>query len=442
MRALLVSLTPELQRSLGLALPAHGCGVEVARTSTEAFAFLATSRHYQLIVVGEAAPMIGRMRIAAPTASLVWAREGLSLAEAVDATKSGAIDVWDGAPSSQRLEAALAPGPVPVSMRRDPIAEPNVVAHSLAMQDLLRVLARVARSDVPILLTGETGTGKGKLSRFVHEASDRRKAPFVVVDCAGLAPGLAENELFGHSRGAFTGADREAVGRFEAADGGTLFLDEVGELPLPTQQKLLRFLEEGEVERLGEVRARRVDARIVAATHRDLRGLVRVGAFREDLLYRLEVMDAHLPALRERADDILDLARDFAAATGVVGALFDDAAEALLLGYAWPGNVRELRNVVERALVLRTDPAARVGVDLLPPRLRAAASRPAPPRPESSGPVDSADLPGAEVFDLETAERSRITDALRRYPKLEEAAAALGIDPSTLWRKRKRLGLG
>ena len=187
----------------------------------------------------------------------------------------------------------------------------------------------------------------------------------------------------------------------------------------------MRFLEEGEVERLGEVRPRRVDARILAATHRDLRALVRVGGFREDLLYRLEVVDVRVPPLRERSEDIVPLAHLFLSAAGGGQAWFDAEAEKLLLNYRWPGNVRELRNVVERALALRPPLADLLSAQLLPARL----SEPGAPS-------------GAETLDLESLERFQIVEALRRFPKLDEAAAALGIDPSTLWRKRKRLGLG
>ena len=427
MRALLVGLESDLQRSLSLSLPARSCSVEVARTTTEALAFLSTARHYQLVVVGDAFPMLGRLQKAAPGASVVWARANIALSEAVDAAKAGAFDVWSGPPSAARLDAVLTPH----DQAEPPPHLPDMVIESPAMQSLLTLLRRVAASDAAVLLTGETGTGKGKLARWLHETSGRSAAPFVVVDCAGLASSLAENELFGHARGAFTGAEREAAGRFEAADGGTLFLDEIGELSQGSQQKLLRFLEEGEVERLGEVRPRRVDARVLAATHRDLRELVAAGRFREDLLYRLEVVDVRVPPLRDRPQDILPLARVFLAAAGGRSARFSAEAERKLLDYRWPGNVRELRNAVERALVLRAPPtpgaANELDADLLPARLFEPSVQ--------MGPA------GAEALDLEVAEKDRILEALKRYPKLDDAAAALGIDPSTLWRKRKRLGL-
>jgi two-component system, NtrC family, response regulator AlgB len=427
MRALLVGLSPEFHRALSLALPERGCGVEVARTTTEALAYLSTPARYQLIVVGESVPGLGHFGSLAHGAQLVWARPGISLSETVDAIRAGAADVWESLPSASRLEGVLSPRP----RAEPPPSLPGfggLVTESSAMREVMSLLAQAAPTQAAILFGGETGTGKGALARWVHDHSPRRSRPFVVVDCAGLATSLAENELFGHARGAFTGADRESGGRFEAAEGGTLFLDEIGELPVSTQQKLLRFLEEGEVERLGEVRPRQVDARVVAASHRDLRQLVEAGRFREDLLYRLEVVDVWVPPLRERPADIPPLIRAFVAAAGGGGLAFEPAAQELLLRYRWPGNVRELRNVVDRALVLRPRTAEVLGVELLPSRVKTEAAEPRAPA-------------GAQALDLETSERMSILEALRRFPKLDDAAAALGIDPSTLWRKRKRFGI-
>ncbi len=424
MRALLVSVDSDLQRSLSLALPTQGCNVDVARTGTEAMAFLATARRYQLIVLGdEGLSMLGMLRQSLPGTSLVWASAQATLAQAVDATKGGAVDVWDAAPNAARLGAVLSASPRTQSTPR----KAELIFESETMRGVMALAQRVALADSPVLLTGETGSGKGKLARWIHAASARREVPLVIVDCAGLAVGLAENELFGHARGACTGAAREAAGRLEAAEGGSLFLDEIGELSLGAQQKLLRFLEEGEVERLGEVRPRKVNARVIAATHRDLRQLVAGSRFREDLLYRLEVVDLRVPALRERPQDILPLARMFLAEAGAPRVRFSPEAEQRLLQYAWPGNVRELRNVVERALVLRPEPTLEMlDAALLPGRVT---------EPTIGVPV------GADLLDLEVAEKIRILEALKRFPRLDDAANALGIDASTLWRKRKRLGL-
>jgi two-component system, NtrC family, response regulator AlgB len=418
MRALLVGCEPKMQRSLSLMLPQHGCLVDVAPSMAEATAFLAARQNYQLLISGDP-EAVSRLRQAAPSALLVVATQRSTSSEIVSSMQAGAADVWEGIPPGARVEKLLQKA---VKLQQPVRHTPDLVGDSPAMQRLLGEVEAAARSSAPVLLRGETGSGKGRLARLIHGLSPRAGAPFVLVDCAGLSPTLAENELFGHARGAFTGAEREAPGKLEAADGGTVFLDEVGELPQPTQQKLLRFLEDGELERLGDVRPRHVDARPIAATHRDLRGLVASGAFREDLLYRLEVLDLVVPPLRERVEDIPGLLSALLAGAGAPESRFDDVAMEELRRHTWPGNVRELRNVVERALALAKGSV--LGVEVLPARIL---------RPTASA---ASTLP-----DLANGERERITEALRLHPSLEEAAAALGIDPSTLWRKRKRLGL-
>jgi two-component system, NtrC family, response regulator AlgB len=294
-----------------------------------------------------------------------------------------------------------------------------------AMRAVLETIARVAPSAAPVLLRGENGTGKGVLARALHAAGRRRERPFVTVSCPTLTESLLASELFGHARGAFTGAVRDQPGRVEAAEGGTLFLDEIGEVPLPLQVKLLRFLQDHEFERVGESRTRRADVRVVAATNRDLEADVAAGRFREDLLYRLNVVELRVPALRERPEDILPLARQFLGffARGARGgpAELSPAAEALLRGHAWPGNVRELRNAIERAVILW--PARVLEPAAFPERM--AAARPA-----------AVALGGEHT--LEEIEREHILRVLARAPSLEAAAAILGIDSSTLWRKRKR----
>ncbi len=231
----------------------------------------------------------------------------------------------------------------------------QLVFASDAMARVMSMVRKVAGVASPVLITGETGTGKELVARALHAEGGRRGGPFVAVNCSAIAAGLLESELFGHVRGAFTGADRERQGLFGAADGGTLFLDEIGEMPLDLQPKLLRALQEGEVLRVGETRPHKVDVRILAATGRDLKDEIAAGRFREDLYFRLAVVDIHIPPLRERNDDIALLAGHFLEAAarreGRPAPLLKPDAVAALQGYGWPGNVRELENLMEKTLI-------------------------------------------------------------------------------------------
>jgi two-component system response regulator AtoC len=231
----------------------------------------------------------------------------------------------------------------------------QIVYKSGVMESLLTLVSRVAASHSPVLITGETGTGKELVARALHGQSARQKRPFVAINCGAIAPGLMESELFGHSRGAFTGAVQQKSGLFEEADGGTLFLDEIGELPLELQPKLLRVLQEGEVRRVGENLSRKVNVRILAATARDLRGAVAQGRFRDDLFFRLAVVEVHIPPLRERSEDVSVLANHFvhcvAVREGRVAPDISPSVMEVLSQYAWPGNVRELANFIERAMI-------------------------------------------------------------------------------------------
>jgi len=237
------------------------------------------------------------------------------------------------------------------------LGTPNtVIANSRSMQDLLRTAERVAGSKGTVLITGESGTGKERVAQFLHDKSPRRNGPFIRVNCAALSEQLLESELFGHERGAFTGAHRRKEGRFELADGGTLMLDEIGEISPAVQAKLLRVLEEEEFERVGGTSTLKVDVRVIATTNRDLPEEVAKGSFREDLYYRLHVLPLHLDPLRERSEDIVPLARHFvdvySKASGIPAPAFSSEAEKRLLEWHWPGNVRELENAIHRAVVL------------------------------------------------------------------------------------------
>jgi len=311
---------------------------------------------------------------------------------------------------------------------QDAVPEVDLDTPSKAMRAAVETLLRAAGSDVAVLLKGESGTGKGVLARALHARSARAASPFVVINCPTLSQELLASELFGHARGAFTGALRDQPGRVEAAEGGTLFLDEVAEISPSLQAKLLRFLQDKEFERIGENRTRRADVRVVAATNRDLEAELRSGRFRDDLFYRLNVVEIHVPALRQRPEDVLPLARRFVAffarSVGRPTPQLSGVAEQALLAYAWPGNVRELRNVIEHAVMLW--PAPLIEPHAFPERLRARV-------------VPEARV-GAEVT-LDDLEKEHILQVLARKPTLEEAARCLGIDSSTLWRKRKKYGI-
>ena len=239
----------------------------------------------------------------------------------------------------------------------------RIVGESLGLRRCLDRLERLAPSDLPVLIQGETGTGKELAARRLHRKSPRRRRPMAPINCAALAPGLLVSELFGHLRGAFTGADRDRPGIFEAAQGGTVLLDEIGDLPLDAQGKLLRLLQEGEVRRVGESLPRKIDVRVVAATHRDLEAMADKGRFRRDLYYRLRVGRVELPPLRDRGEDVLLLARAFLGALGSPPPRLCPAARRRLLDYHWPGNVRELKNVLEVAAALSED--GRIDAELL-----------------------------------------------------------------------------
>ncbi len=298
---------------------------------------------------------------------------------------------------------------------------------SPAMQRALNLSRQAAASDASILLRGESGTGKTVLARAIHGWSKRAGKPMGVVSCPAIPPELLESELFGHVKGAFTGAVRDNTGRIAACDGGTLLLDEIGDLPLSLQPKLLRFLQDHEYERVGASVPCHADVRIIAATNVDLERAVREGRFREDLFYRLNVIQVSIPALRERTEDIPALAAHlltfFCRTNHRAFLSFTPEAQAALVRYSWPGNVRELRNVVERATILC--PAANIGVEYLP---------------ESLSQTEPAHRIGDNIT-LQQIEEQHIRRVLAVAKNLQDAADTLGIDQATLWRKRKQYGI-
>ncbi|HVO12991.1 MAG TPA: sigma-54 dependent transcriptional regulator [Vicinamibacteria bacterium] len=314
---------------------------------------------------------------------------------------------------------------------------PGLIGRSPAMERIFRLIENLEHSEATVLLTGESGTGKEIVAHAVHARSPRRGGPFVAVNCGALPAELLESELFGHVRGAFTGAVRDRAGRFEVAAGGTLFLDEVGDLPLQLQVKLLRVLQERAFERVGESRPRTSDARILAATNVDLRRAVQEGRFREDLYYRLRVVPIEIPPLRERREDIEPLATFLLARVGARqgrALRFSPDALRLVLEHSWPGNVRELENALEYAVavckgqtIAPEDLPAEVGVDTA-----------APPRLVVPGPRHMAP-PAGDRSPLDADRVHRALEACRW--RRHEAARALGVSRTTLWRRMRELGL-
>jgi formate hydrogenlyase transcriptional activator len=304
----------------------------------------------------------------------------------------------------------------------------EIIGQSAPIRDVLRKIEQVAPTDATVLIHGETGTGKELLARAVHDRSGRKNRPLVKVNCGSIPSGLVESELFGHERGAFTGATQRRIGRFELANGGTIFLDEVTELPPDTQVKLLRVLQEGEFERVGSSQTIRVDVRVIAATNRDLDKIVKNGIFRADLFYRLNVFPLQSPPLRERKDDISLLVNFFLSKFGKklgkqIRGVSQKSMEALI-NYRWPGNVREMQNVIERAVVVARGPVVQIDESMLRAK----------------------DTPEVSTIDtLENVERNHIIRALNETGWVihgkKGAAEILGINPSTLRSRMEKLGI-
>jgi NtrC-family two-component system response regulator AlgB len=298
---------------------------------------------------------------------------------------------------------------------------------SPAMQRAINLARQVASSDATVLIRGESGTGKGVLARAIHAWSPRADKPFAVVPCPSLSADLLASELFGHVKGAFTGAVRDNPGRIAASEGGTLFLDEIGDLPTALQPKLLRFVQDRQYERVGDHLTRDADVRVIAATNINLEDAVAAGRFRDDLFYRLNVIQIEVPPLRERPDDVASLAEhllaDFARQRPGSPIAFSPQATAALLAYHWPGNVRELRNVIERAMILCR--SGRIGAEhlLLSPATTSATPRIGDPIP------------------MEQVEKLHMQGVLSAAPSIEAAAKILDMDTVTLWRRRKKYGI-
>ena len=361
---------------------------------------------------------------------------------AVRATRLGALDFLEKPISSDKLmltvENALKLQRLESENRqlRQRLGKHEIIWKGEAMRRLMAQLDRVAASETRVCILGETGTGKELVARTIHDRSPRSAGPFVTLNCAAVPAELIESELFGHEKGSFTGAVGRHIGKFEQADQGTIFLDEIGDMPLPMQAKLLRVLEEGEVERIGGVKPVTVNVRVLVATHRDLEARVREEKFRQDLFHRIHVFPLMLPPLRERRDDIPGLVEHFAAQVagqnGWKPVPFTAEAMEALQSYSWPGNVRELRNVVERLMLLATEGT----VDLATLQLAMPGN--------SRGPtITSVDGGSGTLADrVQTFERQEILSELKRsHQNVSSAAKTLGLERSHLYKKAEQLGI-
>jgi two-component system, NtrC family, response regulator AlgB len=362
-----------------------------------------------------------------------------SLETAVEAIKAGAYDyipkpftpeqirqVFRKIENTRRLEARVAELEARISAE-EPSTDFSTVEP--AMQRLQELVAKAASTPATILILGESGTGKSVLARAIHQQSSRKESAFVTVNCPSLSKELLESELFGHVKGAFTGAVGDTWGKVAVADGGTLFLDEIGEMPLEIQPKLLRLLQEKEYERVGDPKPRRANVRVIAATNRKLEQAVKDGEFREDLYYRLNVITIEIPPLRQRMADLPHIAegqlRFFSAQLGKKLTGFSEEASRALQSYSWPGNLRELANAIERAVILCNGTELQLGD--LPDHLQ--------------GSHDASHVDLGAMVSLEELEKEHIKRILGKTNSLEQAAQILGIDPATLYRKRKKLNL-
>ena len=440
---LLVDDEPHVRATTRAALRLFGYAVEAYPRGDDALAAVEPGRFDAALVDLRMEPLDGMAVLAglaerAPGLPVVIVTAHGTVEAAVEAVRAGAFHflqkpfemdalrvMVERAVEHGRLRSQVAALRAELSRQR---GAGRIVTQDAGLTAALALAADVAESTLPVLVTGESGTGKELVAEFVHERSGRA-GPLVAVNCAALPAELVESELFGHVRGAFTGAQADRAGRFERADGGTLFLDEVGEVPPAVQVKLLRVLQSGAYERVGEARPRRADVRVVAATNRSLEAAMAEGTFREDLYYRIAGVRVRLPPLRERPGDVAlladHLAARYAEASGRPAPAWSADALAALAAYRWPGNVRELQNAVERAVVLARD--GPVEARHLPEEVRDA---------EGDGADDDA------LVTLDELERRHVVRVLARSSDYEAAARTLGIDKATLWRKRKRYGLG
>ena len=437
---LIVDDEANIRSSLGAALGREGYQVDGAAHLGEARARLREAYDLVLLDVwlpdGSGIDLLREVAAHDPETVVIMMSGHATIDAAVEATRLGAFDFLEKPVGLERLlvllRNALATRSLAAENRRlRPQAAHAIVGRSPTVRKLLREIELAGASAARVLIRGEHGTGKELVARALHASGPRRDLPFVAVNCSAIPEELVESELFGHERGAFTGATQARRGRFEEAHGGTLFLDEVGDLSPRAQTKLLRVLQEGELNRVGGNRTIKVDVRVIAATNRDLEASARAGGFREDLYFRLAVIPITVPPLRERVEDlpllIEHFAHEVARESGIRSSSFDPEALERLARYGFPGNVRELCNLVERLMIM--NPGAAIGashVSAVLPQLDAA----------------SADSPRSLADAVQGFERRHIQEALRATGgNMTQAAARLGLERSHLYKRMKKLGL-
>ncbi|KAA0873663.1 sigma-54-dependent transcriptional regulator [Nitrincola tapanii] len=450
-RILIVEDESIIRAALQRLLAKHDYAVDTADSVDSARSLL--SHHAYDLIISDlrlpGAPGTDLIAIAPNTPVLIMTSYA-SMRSAIDAMKLGAVDyiakpfdhdemlasvskiIQQFRPSSERSSAAVAD--------QDTDSCSLIAGSSPSVQELLRKIDKVSQTSATVLILGESGTGKELAARTIHQKSSRAQAPMISVNCAAIPDTLIESELFGHEKGAFTGADTQRSGLIEAADQGTLFLDEIGELPLEAQARLLRFLQEGEIRRVGAVHARKVDVRLIAATHRDLKTLAREGRFREDLYYRLYVMELRMPPLRERGEDIIELAQLFLrnhCARHQTQVAFSPSALERLRQHTWPGNVRELQNAIERAVILAE--GHQITPDLFGLEHTELASTTAPTlsKTEEITPPSALDK---QDLSLDDYFQRYVLDHQEQMNETE-LARTLGISRKCLWERRQKLGI-
>ena len=427
-------------RSVAVALRTSGHDATVVTNGAQALAVI-RGRSFDLVLCDLGLPdmrgldLLRSIKRESPHTAVLVSNKVGSVEDAVEAMQIGALDYLEKPIGSTAILAAVqrgleraAPSSVGGESEADLSAVTGIIGRSPSVRDLLEMIAKVADTESSVLITGETGTGKELIGKSIHKLSRRRSKVFCAVNSAAFPESLLESELFGHRRGAFTGATSNKKGLFEFAHEGTVFMDEVAEMPISMQVKLLRFLQTGEIRPVGDEATRYVDVRLVAATNKNLEEEVAVGTFREDLFYRLAVIPIHVAPLRERREDIPLLVshflRQFAARAGKQLDCVDDAAMDLLVSYAWPGNVRQLENSIERGVALCR--GSRITTDDLPRRLREARA------PQSMEGVHS----------LQAIERNHILETLDKVGwNRKRAAQLLQISTTTLWRRLKEFGV-
>jgi NtrC-family two-component system response regulator AlgB len=438
-KLLVVDDEKNIRDTLGRFLSSREHEIAIAESGREALALVERDGAFDLVLSDwrmaemNGLELLNAIKAKFPTTIVILMTAYGTIQNAVAAMKAGAYDYVTKPFSLDQIQHAIDRALEVKELRtenrvlRNSIdGVPLLTTGSPEFRSLIETSHAAASSDATVLLTGESGTGKNVLAQQIHEWSSRRDRPFVVVNCTTLSEHLLESELFGHMRGSFTGAIKDKPGRLEAANGGTVFLDEIAELAPALQSKFLRFLQDERFERVGGEQTIKVDARIIAATNRNLPQEINAARFRSDLYYRLNVINLRMPSLRERPEDILPLAEMFLAQAAArnrrTGLQLSEDARKALAAYSWPGNIRELRNAVERAVVLSRGAALR-REDLPDILFHSSASR-------------NGNLP--EQSTLEQIELEHIRRVLALAPTLEDAAATLGICIATLWRKRKR----